>query len=335
MQMSRGGSAAKDKGAMSQSYYLGADLGGTSLRLGAVSATGELVGDVLSTATGRGYGPEQLQADVKSLAHRVRRQHPEASWHGVGLGTAGVIHDNGPLSHADNLPKLVGAHLRALLEEALGCPVIVENDARCFTLAETRFGAARGARTVCGITLGTGLGSGLLVNGKLIRGIGSQAGEVCRIPLRGHHLEHFVSTEGLVRVFGESGGSTAGMDGQKLAEAARGGSKPALAAWRSYGEDLATLCEFVVAIVEPEVIVIGGSLAQAHDLFGAALEHRLAERRTRVVYAELGPKAGVIGAAVLAMPRERSRAYRRSSRTQIAGEALPVEALKLKSEGAL
>lgn len=334
MRASRGEAAAKDKGAMSQSYYLGADLGGTSLRIGAVSAAGELVGDVLSAATGRGFTPQQLQDEIRNLTHRLRRQSPEASWQGVGLGTAGVIHADGPLSHADNLPKLVGSHLRALLEEALGCPVIVENDARCFTLAETRFGAARGARNVYGITLGTGLGSGLLVNGRLIRGVGSQAGEVCRIPMRGHPLEHFISTEGLLRSFSEAGGSRAGMDGQRLAEAARAGSKPALEAWRSYGEDIATLCEFVIAIVEPEVIVIGGSLAQAQDLFGAILTHRLAGRRTRVTYAALGPKAGVIGAAVLAMPRERSRAYRRSS-AGLGGEPVAVESLKLKSEGAL
>ena len=320
---------------MTDSYYLGADLGGTSLRVGAVSTDGELLGEVLSVPTGRAFDPEALQQQARALAQRVRRAFADVPCRGVGFGTAGVIHDDGPLAHAENLPKLCGANLRALLEEALGCPVIVENDARCFTLAEARFGGARGARSVGGITLGTGVGSGFLIHGKLVRGVSSQAGEVCRIPLRGHPLEYFVSTEGLMRAFEGAGGSPHGMDGARLAEAARSAAGPARTAWRTYGEDLATLCDIVMAIVEPEVIVIGGSLAQAFDLYGDLLTARIADRRTRIVPAELGPRAGVIGAAVLAMPRERSRAYRRSSSGLSAAIAAEPQALKLKSEGAL
>ena len=307
---------------MSKTCYLGADLGGTSLRVGAVSARGELLHEVVSVPTGRSFGPAQLQQQMRTLVQRLHKALPECSWRGIGFGTAGVIHDDGPLSHADNLPKLIGTNVRALIEEALGARVIVENDARCFTLAETRFGAARGAKNVCGITLGTGLGGGLLIDGRLVRGIASQAGEVCRIPLRGHHLEHFISTEGLLRAFENAGGAAAGMNGARLAEAARDGSDAARIAWKTYGEDLATLCELLIAIVEPEVIVIGGALAQAKDLFADVLEERFADRRTRLAYAELGPAAGVIGAAVLAMPKERPRAYRRSARAVVPAGAV-------------
>jgi predicted NBD/HSP70 family sugar kinase len=126
------------------------------------------------------------------------------------------------------------------------------------------------------------------------------------------------------------------MDGAKLAELARDGSAAARGAWRAYGKALATLCEFIVALIEPEVIVFGGSLAQAHDLFEGVIDGQLAGRRTRIAWAELGPRAGVIGAAVLAMPRERSRAYRRSARLDEPVETVGAEpALKLKSEGAL
>jgi glucokinase len=317
---------------MTDSYFLGCDLGGTSLRVGAVSATGELLGDVLSVPTGRDFGPEQLQAQMETLTHRVRRTLSDSQWRGVGFGTAGVIHDDGPLTHADNLPRLCGHSLRTLLEETLGCPVIVENDARCFVLAETRFGAVRGCKNVCGATLGTGVGSGLMINGKLLRGVSSQAGEVCHVPYKGRHLEYFLSVDGLMRAFAEAGGTPEGQDGAGLAALARSGSAPALAAWLAYGEDVAALCEMVIALVEPEAIVLGGSLAQAHDLFGDVITSRLGARHTRVVYAQLGPKAGVIGAAVLAMPSERARAYRRSGPLTTTE---PREALKLKSGGAL
>jgi len=322
----------RNRGTMSDSYYLGCDLGGTSLRVGAVSSTGELLGDVLSVPTGREFGPDQLKAQMETLTHRVRRTLSDSHWRGVGFGTAGVIHEDGPLTHADNLPRLCGHSLRPLLEDSLGCPVVVENDARCFVLAESRFGAVRGCRNLLGATLGTGIGSGLMINGKLLRGVSSQAGEVCHVPYKGRHLEYFLSVEGLLRAFAAAGGTPEGQDGARLAELARAGSAPALAAWRAYGEDVAALCEFVVALVEPEAIVLGGSLAQAHDLFHDVITARLGARRTRVVYAQLGPKAGVIGAAVLAMPKERARAYRRSGSLTAMP---PREALKVKSGGVL
>jgi glucokinase len=219
----------------------------------------------------------------------------------VGFGTAGVVPDNGPLRHSDNLPKLTGLDIRALLEETLRCSVTVENDARCFTLAEARFGVARGAKDVCGLTLGTGIGCGLMIDGRLHRGKGFQAGEVCAIPMRGKNLEHFVSTSGLMRAFAEAGGYGADtMDGARLAAMARAGDDAAGVAWKTFAGDLAELCEMVIALLEPEIIVVGGSLAQAHDLLDPVLSTTLRGRATSLRYGSLGPFAGVIGAAALA-----------------------------------
>ena len=88
----------------------------------------------------------------------------------------------------------------------MGCPVTVENDARCFTLAEARFGAGRGARDVCGLVLGTGVGCGVMVGGRLHRGANAQAGEVYHIQLRGQSVEHFVAGAGIVRGYAAAGG---------------------------------------------------------------------------------------------------------------------------------
>jgi glucokinase len=86
-----------------------------------------------------------------------------------------------------------------------------------------------------------------------------------------------------------------------VAEAAREGDAAAIAAWRAYGEDLSFLCETITALLNPDVIVIGGSIAGASDLFQGVFEPRLEQHGTRVVHAELGPAAGVIGAAALNM----------------------------------
>jgi predicted NBD/HSP70 family sugar kinase len=187
-----------------------------------------------------------------------------------------------------------------LQEAAHGLPVTLENDARCFVLAEARFGAGRGAQHVCGITLGTGCGGGVIANGQLVRGARGGAGEVWSIPLREHFLEYYVSGVGLVRTYQECGGvADETTTSVQIADRARAGEAAAVAAWHSFGNDVAMLCETMLALLEPEIIVIGGSIAQAHDLFGAKFEKVRNHRHTRIAFAELGAAAGVIGAAAL------------------------------------
>src|SRR5690349_16521726 len=94
-------------------YYLGADLGGTSLRLGAVTPEGRLA-QVLSAKTGRGFGPDELRAEVGTLMNRLADAVPVAKWLGAGFGTAGVVPHDGPLRHSDNLPRLIGTNIRPL-----------------------------------------------------------------------------------------------------------------------------------------------------------------------------------------------------------------------------
>ncbi len=284
---------------MTDSYLIGVDLGGTQMRMAAVTRAGCVASAMFSVPTGRGFGPEDLTRELRRLGDELRSSlngHPVAA---LGFGTAGVV-GAGPLSQSENLPLLNGVDIGVLVQEASDYPVALENDARCFTLAEARYGAARGVGDVCGITLGTGVGSGALVGGRLLRGAAAQAGEVWRLPLRGRHFEHFLSGAGVVRGYEAAGGSAqAGADAARIAECARSGDEAARAAWRSFGEDLALLCEYVMSILDPAVIVIGGSISQSWDLYGGILDAHAAKHPTRIVRAELGQAAGVIGAAAL------------------------------------
>jgi glucokinase len=286
---------------LSEPCYLGVDLGGTQLRMAAVRRDGVLATELVSVPTGPGFGPEDLRREVPALLGRVAADRNGTPLVAMGFGTVGVV-GPGPLTQCDNLPRLDGTDVAALLRAIVSFPLEIENDARCFTLAEVRFGAARGARHVVGITLGTGVGAGVIVDGRLHRGAAFEAGEVYRIPLRGQPLERFVSGAGVVRGYVAAGGEPApGVDPARLAEAARAGDPAALVAWRSFAEDLVFLAECVSALIDPEVVVLGGSLTGARDLFGAPVEARFAGGRTRVVWSTLGPTAGVIGAAALQM----------------------------------
>jgi glucokinase len=284
----------------SGSYYLGVDLGGTQMRMGAVGADGRLLGELSSVPTGTQFGADALRTNLRRMVDQFR-----ATLGGdvaaLGLGIAGVV-DQSALSQSPNLPLLDGVDLADLLGEALPYSVALENDARCFALAEARFGAGQGARQLCGITLGTGVGCGVIVNGRPHRGARSQAGEVWNVPLRGSHLEHFLAGAGVVRGYEAAGGVVdEGLDAAEIADRARGGDPPAIAAWRSFAEDLTFLCAFAISLIDPDKIVIGGSMAQASDLWGPVVTERLIENKVPIVTAKLGGAAGVIGAAALNM----------------------------------
>jgi glucokinase len=287
--------------ATNDSCYLGVDLGGTQLRMGAAGPDGRLLADILSLPTGRGFGPADLVAQLDLLQARIAPALGGRKVASLGIGAPGVIRP-GPLTQCDNLPLLNGTDLVELVGSARGRNVSIENDARCFVLAEARFGAARGAGDVVGLALGTGVGCGVMVARNLHRGHHREAGEAWRLPLRGEPIESHVSGTGIVRAYHAAGGRPEIRDAAAVAGAAREGDEAARAAWRSFGRDLGFLCQCVASLLDPECLVLGGSLALARDLFDEMLRESLSQWPTRVVYSTLGTSAGVIGAAALQMP---------------------------------
>ncbi len=286
---------------MQNLYYLGVDTGGTQMRMAAVTRDGKLATPMLAAPTGKEFSADNFRDQLIQLHTQIKAMigdHPIAA---IGMGFTGLVGENS-ISQADFIPLLSKVNVVEIAEKNLGYSAKIENDARCFVLAEARFGAGRGARHVVGITLGTGVGGGVIIDGKLHRGANGNAGEVWSAPHRGKWMEYFVSGSGLVQTFQELGGTGYEMDAAKIAELARNGNEIALAAFQSYGNDLADLCETIRALIDPEVIVIGGSIAKARDIFGDDLIKKTSARGTRIAWAELGTAAGVIGAASLNIP---------------------------------
>jgi glucokinase len=295
--------------------HLGIDLGGTNIKT-AVIETGPGGCRVVAsdrTPTGALDGPDAVVARlVTAAASAVRAVGPVD---GVGLGVPGLFDaDTGEIVLFPNLPgPWSGRPLVAEVEAAIGRPVALVNDARAGALAETRLGAAAGCRTVVYLALGTGVGGGVVVDGRLHTGPHGRAGEIghqvlvaggepCGCGNRGC-LESYASAAALSRLGGRA-------TPEEVVGAALAGDEGARAAVEAVAARLAHGLANVVTVLLPERIVVGGGVAAAGDLLLEPLRRDLARRAPLVptewydvVPAAVGPLAGAVGAALFSAER--------------------------------
>ncbi len=228
----------------------------------------------------------------------------------LGVGVPGLVTRDGVLRAAPNLVGATEVRVGPRLSEALGHPVAVDNDATCAILAEWQHGAARGYNDVVLVTLGTGIGGGLVMGGKLQRGVNGFAGEIGHIVVqpdgpfcpcgRRGCWERFASGKGLQMLAG-------GRKGEEVVDLARTGDREMLVIIDAFAHWVALGLVNLTNILDPACIVLGGGLAAAPDMFLPPImreftallyspEHR---PHPHLAFAELGERAGAIGAALL------------------------------------
>ena len=287
------------------------DLGGTDLKAACVSARGE----VLEYACLPSRALEGEDALMDTLVGVARRWRSGAA--AVGVGCPGAIH---PVSGAlvDVTPHLAlsaGFQLREVLERALALPVAADNDANCAALGEHRVGAARGARSAVVITVGTGVGCGIVIDDRVLRGAWGGGGEIAHMGLgsRGPGCacgvagcaEPLSGGEGLVHRAAAAGLVARGAEGVfALADAGDAVAERLVAEMiDALGQQVAC----AVQTVNPEIVVVGGGVAQAGEALLVPLCAAIARyaqpshvRTLRIVPAALGNRAGVVGAGLMA-----------------------------------
>jgi glucokinase len=310
------------------SLAIGVDVGGTKVAAGVVDPEGKIVEKVKRLTPAA--SPAATEQVIVEVVTELRDRYPVDS---VGIGAAGFVDETrSTVLFAPNLAWR-DEPVKKQVEDRLGCAVLVENDANAAAWAEARFGAARGHDDVLLIAVGTGIGAGLMLSGRLYRGRWGVAGEpghyrvvpdgrLCGCGNRGC-WEQYVSGNALVaearefarrspgaavRLLQLSGGSAEGIDGPIVTRAALEGDAVALRCFEIIGHWLGTGLADLAAILDPGCFVIGGGVSEAGDLligparaaFRAGLTggayRPLAELRT----ARLGADAGLIGAADLA-----------------------------------
>jgi glucokinase len=289
----------------------GIDLGGTKIGVGVVTAQGRVLA-AARVPTGPERPAEAILADMVAAVRDVLGHAgvAAADVQGVGLGSPAPLDmEAGVILETGNLLTLHGFPIVARLTEALGRPVVLNNDANCYGLAEARYGAGAGARVCCGFTLGTGIGGFLVIDGRLFDGPRGAATEIWCSPYQGDQVEEKVSGRGVSRTYKKLTERVA--TAREIAALARQGDVDARETWREFGADLAVPIAWMCNAVDPDAVVLGGSMALAWDLFSETMLHQAAKytnsvnrRAVRIVPGTLGDQAGVIGAAALVFGKD-------------------------------
>ena len=292
---------------------IGFDIGGSKLAAIALDEHGVEVGRDRCPVPRDYRGTlDALVGMSGALAHG-----PGGDW-SVGIALPGMIGAAGELVRVVNLPWLEGRPLRTDLQAALARPVAIANDANCFALSEAVDGAAAGAAVVFGVILGTGVGGGIVVDGRVIAGANAIAGEWGHNPMpeagrgsgppercgcgRTGCIESWLNGGALARDYLQGGGRE--ISAAEVARLAEAGDDRAAAAIRRFEQRLAVALAGIVNILDPDVIVLGGGLASIASLYARVPELWRAlcvapEPTTRLVPARFGPESGLRGAAWL------------------------------------
>ena len=301
-----------------KSHVIGVDVGGTNIKLGVVHPSGKVIArtsfatELFASSKTKLIGA--LAQEIKAITIESGLKNKNIA--GIGIGLPGLIdHTNGIVRFLPNIPGWRNVRLKSILEDKIGLPVSIDNDVKLITLAEWKFGAGRGVANMVCLTLGTGVGSGLILDNRLYRGAGNAAGELGHLPLNEDGpacncggfgcLEAYVGNRRLLsRAEAIMGRKDVTLEGMfALAEE---GNKKALVFWKETAEHLGNGLVAVVNLLNPSKIVIGGGVSNNHKYIFKTAQDVIARRAmstpsgmVQIVRAKLGNDAGIIGAQVL------------------------------------
>ncbi|NML37833.1 ROK family protein [Chitinophaga sp. G-6-1-13] len=271
---------------------IGIDLGGTNLRAGVVKE------GVLQPVVSQPLKAHGNHAEVVKQIFGVIDKIIDSDVKAIGIGVPGLVDPvSRILYNVVNIPAINETDLRGILEQRYRLPVKIENDANCFALGEFHFGAARSYKSVVGLTIGTGLGAGIITNGKLFTGKHGGAGEFGMISYLGKNIEYYVSGRFFEEVY-----KTAG---EVVYKRAQEGDIEAGYMYEDFGRHLGEVIKLVLYVLDTECIVIGGALKAAFPFYGRSMWETVrgfpfqrAVASLKIVASVL-PGSNILGAAAL------------------------------------
>ena len=269
---------------------IGVDLGGTNVRAALVDGTSILRTEKASCPA-KGTQEEVIEAIAALIEPLVCDKVTS-----IGIGVPSVVDTaKGIVYNVANIPSWQEVPLKEIFEKRFGIPVHINNDANCFSLGESRFGQGRGYKDVVGITLGTGVGSGIIINGHLYEGRNAGAGEIGCLSYLDKDYETYCSTPFFV---------AHNTTGAELAAKAQAGDTQAQALWDEFGHHLGELVKAALFAYDPEAIIFGGGIAAGYPYFEASMRKTVetfpfeTAKDVKILFSTNGDM-GLYGASVL------------------------------------
>ena len=289
-------------------YYICIDIGGTSIKYGVLSEKGEIFidGTVSTKVTEK---ENFILSDVKKLVRNILDEYRNYEIKGICVSTAGVVNpEKGEIAYAGpTIPKYTGTKIKEELEKEFSISCEVENDVNCAGLGEYWKGAGKGSKSMVCLTIGTGIGGSVILDGKLLNGIGYTAGEIGYMDVNGSYIQNIASSKYLVEKVQkekvEKEGITDAITGVDIFELAKKGDEICIAGINEIISNLAVGVRNIIYLLNPEVIVIGGGITAQKEYLEEKIRKEVNDgmisdmfRKTRIELAQQGNQAGLLGA---------------------------------------
>jgi glucokinase len=277
-----------------QKNIIGVDLGGTNIRAGKV-IKGEIAEVSRLETPSNGTEQQTLDKVIETIANCI-----DKNTQCIGIGVPSVVDvEKGIVYDVVNIPSWKEVHLKDILQEKFNVPVFVNNDSNCFAAGEKIYGKGKQYQHIVGMTVGTGLGLGLIINNQLFEGRNCGAGEFGMVPYLDSIFETYCS--------GQFFSSVKKMDAVELHQKAKKGNKEALAIFEEFGMHMGVAIKSILYAYDPEIIIVGGSLSTAFDLFKKTMykeietfAYRNTLKNLKIEVSEISDSA-ILGAAALHM----------------------------------
>jgi glucokinase len=294
---------------LKKNILIGVDFGGTKILTGAMTEDGKVLGEPVKIPTKSTEKPEvivdSIIRSVEEMLKSINAGIDEVR--GIGLGVTGPLDiTNGIILECPQLPTMHFFPLKKAIEEHFSLPVFMNNDANCLIYGEALFGGGVGKNNVVGFTLGTGIGCAIILDKKIFAGFTGSAGEIWGSPYGDGTIEDLVCGSGVSKIYKEICGDD--KSSLEIALLAEKSDPNALKTWELFGKHLAIATAWTINLIDPEIVILGGSIANAQKFFMPSLESNLRKHicpvpaeKTKIVCATLGANAGFIGAASLAI----------------------------------
>ena len=279
---------------MKQQTVIGIDLGGTNIRAGLVRDG--RIDKLVSTLVPADGQVQHVLDELFFLTDKIIGVEVK----GIGIGVPGLVDpDSGVVFDVINIPAWQEVPLQQLMEKRYHLPVMINNDANCFALGEYCFGKGRDQKNMVGLTIGTGLGAGIILNGQLYSGMNGAAGEFGMIPYLDKYLEYYASGQFFQNCYGVDGGA--------VYQQALNGEEKAIRQYQEFGKHLGNAIKTILYALDIECIILGGSVRHAYPYFSGVMWEQvktLAFSRTvkqlKIEISEL-ENGAILGAAGLAL----------------------------------